>query len=426
MSSDSDPETLPSIINRSISLTPSRLAIPQRTEISMQELQIKFNVAKYMVPEYHGGHRDLIYFLSNSEKFIGEFANTVFVQYAFQFVISQLRGEVRDLVHLSSPQTWPDLKSLLLSKYKDPRNEETLLTALYTAVQKPNQKYEDFYQEIKIKIQSLKEFAHLEYHDNADHIAFKLRDYDRQSLSSFISGLNEPYRSYVRQQNPTNIDSCVQFCRDYDNLQMQVDYKNFLRTNLYKRQPTQPQGKPQISNSSQNFQKSNFNFSSVQNNTPQQNFSRPTFPTGPIQLPRPRQDYKPHYPINIQAFRQPQNVFSKKPIPNQRRINPTPMSVSTAHTSRPQQQQHFNRAQIPPKNSFPIGPKPNHYSIQEITHLENDNEQNYQDFQQPQYDAQYSEEFDYDCNYIPDDEQAVSETNGDENFCSVTQSQDLT
>lgn len=41
-----------------------------------QDIQIRFNLAKYTIPEYSGGSKDLLYFLTQAEKLKDNFTFT--------------------------------------------------------------------------------------------------------------------------------------------------------------------------------------------------------------------------------------------------------------------------------------------------------------------------------------------------------------
>ena len=69
---------------------------------SHSDIQIRFNFAKCMVPEYFGGSKDLNYFLNNANEFITKLTCTdeTINNYFFRYVISQIKGEARDIVTL--------------------------------------------------------------------------------------------------------------------------------------------------------------------------------------------------------------------------------------------------------------------------------------------------------------------------------------
>lgn len=111
---------------------------------------------------------------------------------------------------------------------------------------------------------------------------------------AFISGLKEPYCSFVKQQNPTKIDECISICREYDNIQAQINYKTFLRQNLSRKNiPKPPMNNHQNSrpNPHQNNISNRNNFNSNNNSF-----------RNPINFPH-RRPYQPYIPNN--NFQQP-------------------------------------------------------------------------------------------------------------------------
>lgn len=324
--------------------------------LSYSDIQIRFNFAKCMVPEYFGGSKDLNYFLINAKEFIDKFTFTdeILTTYFFKYVTSQVKGEARDLVTLYNPKTFDELKQLLLNKYKDPCSEENLLTILTTSFQNFNQSFEEFASEINQKLYKLKENAQIEYLNQPDFLQLKFLDYEKQALYAFISGLKEPHCSFVRQKNPKNIDDCINICREYENIQAQINYKNFLRQNLSKKNVYKPTVAPQQ------------HFNSYRNNIRFEN----SFPRGPVNLP-PRKPQQTNFPTNVQAFQHPKNnVF--RPQNNSHNLpKPTPMSVNTRNTFRPNfqnghQSQNFKNHNY--QNKFQNNQRYNHFARQGPPH----------------------------------------------------------
>jgi len=301
--------------------------------LSHGDIQIRFNFAKCMVPKYFGGSKDLNYFLVNAKEFLDKFTFTdaELTSYFFKYVISQIEGEARDVVTLHNPKNFGELKIILLNKYKDPCSEENLLTLLTTSYQNQNQSFEEFALEINKNLHKLKENAQIEYSDQLAFLQLKFNDFEKQALYSFISGLKEPYCSFVRQQKPTKIDECINICREYDNIQAQINYKNFLRHNMSKKNIFK-------TNSHFSHNNSNRNHSSFENSN--------SFPRGPVNLP-PRKPHQQHFPTNIQAFSSPRNNVFKPQNNNNNLPRPTPMSVTSRNTLR----SNFNNGRFPQNQS---------------------------------------------------------------------------
>lgn len=303
--------------------------------LSYTDIQCRFNFAKSMVPEYFGGPKDLSYFLNSSKEFIGKFTFTDIDlnRYFLQYVISQIKGEARDLINLHNPKSFDEIKTILLNKYRDPRSEENLLTLLTTSFQSHNQDFEEFALEINKKVHSLKENAQIEYSDQTAFLELKFKDYERQALYAFISGLKEPYCSFVRQQNPQTLDSCVNTCREYDNIQAQINYKNFLRQNISRKNIPKPMHNQNSRPSPhhQNNAPNRFNFN------PNNNFFRNPNNFSPN---RPQQrNFTPNPQNNTP------NVFKPRTTNNNNSPTPTPMSMYSKYTSR------LDRDNFQPRNN---------------------------------------------------------------------------
>lgn len=319
--------------------------------LSYSDIQATFNFAKCMVPEYFGGSKDLNYFLTNSKEFLDKFTFTEvnLNSYFLRYVFSQVKGEARDILTLYNPKSFDELKNLLLNKYRDPCSEENLLTLLNTSFQNQNQTFEEFALEINKKLHKLKENAQIDYSDQTVFRDLKYKDYERQALYAFISGFKEPYCSFIRQKSPTSLDACVNICREYDNIQAQINYKNFLRQNMSKKNIF----KPSIQNT--NNVRPNYN-NPFQNHQRPNNFQNNSFPRGPINFNfnhRPQRNFTNthNFPNRSNVFR-PQNQNHSNQFPK-----PTPMSVSSRNTLR----SDFHNGHGGPRNS-------NHFARQVPSH----------------------------------------------------------
>lgn len=338
-SSDTDEET--SLKNNKNNL--NKMSNPTTT-LSYNDIQLRFNFAKCMVPEYSGGSKDLCFFLKNAGKFIENFTftDTVLNEYFFQYVLSQIKGEARDLVILNNPPNWNELKKLLLTKYKDPRSEQLLITSLTTCYQLPNQNFEYYANELKLRLQRLKENVQL---NNSDENTIKIKNemFDEQARCTFIAGLKEPHYNYILHLNPSTLDDCINQCRIFDNLQQHNNYLNFMRNNSHK--------KNYNLNKPQNISNPGLRTPFKQNSFPCQPYNsqdNSQFPRGPVQLPMPRSVHN-NFPTNRQVFGTQTNVF--RPRNNTNFPRPTPMSVSTRNTFTPR---NSNQSQIQnrPYNHF--------------------------------------------------------------------------
>ena len=287
----------------------------------------------------------------------------------------------------------------MLRKYREPRGEENLFTSLTTSFQGPNINFEEFALDVNSKLHKLKENAQIEYSEQLDFLRLKYTDYERQALYAFISGLREPYCSYIRQQNLTSIDACVNSCREYDNIQAQINYKNFLRQNMSKRNTINSTQSRFFNNNNNNFDQRRPHQNNNHNNFNRQHFS----------------NNNNFNDFNRQNLTPTQNVF--KPGSNNNNLpKPTPMTVTSRNTLRSNFQngrsthrqdnnhQHFsnyntNRNYSNQQNKYPQnynhfarqGPARPGIIIEEIHNTENNVQQEQMPFENNS--AEFSENF---------------------------------
>lgn len=165
----------------------------------------------------------------------------------------------------------------------------------------------------------------------------------------------------MRQQTPTNLELAINLCRSYDNLQIQINYKNFLRQNLPRQKSNNNFRHP---NSHTNSNNSHFNHNPQFHTRPNTYQARPSFP-------RNSTGFQPRQPIfnqPVRPYNPRTNVFA--PNPNYNPSNkPTPMSgVSTInHNKTPQM--HHNHFQNR-NNSTRQNPN---FTVQELFNCEEEN-----------------------------------------------------
>lgn len=53
--------------------TTNNIDMPNNTNLTHSDIQIRFIFVKCMVPEYFGGSKDLNYFLTNAKEFLDKF-----------------------------------------------------------------------------------------------------------------------------------------------------------------------------------------------------------------------------------------------------------------------------------------------------------------------------------------------------------------
>lgn len=321
--------------------------------------QIEMNMAKDMLPEYSGGSKNLAYFIKQAELYVDLLKkpndNTPFNKLLFEQIKSKLVGEARDLLITSNFTNWAQVKDALLQRFGDPRSEELLVNDLTTCFQTNNESYEAYFERIKYKLQMLLEHVSLRTPNNDIRIS-KENMYTNQALMTFKSGILEPYCSHLLNLPINTLELALFECRKYDNHKSQISFMNFMRgkakPNNNSNNSARPNFKQQTHNVRMHYpsfypQFSNPNFNNFpransfafQNHNTNPSSSQPSsrnnsFPTGPINMPRPL-----NYPINS-----PQSAGAKsfQPTPMStttrnsfNKQGPTPMSISTRNTFKP-------------------------------------------------------------------------------------------
>lgn len=349
----------------------------------------EINLAKEMIPKYEGGSKNLSYFIIQCEKFICTYRNSTVGQenctlnkLLFELCCSKLTDAARDTLVVSNCKTWDQVKTTLLNRFGDPRNETLLLNDLTTCYQSNNENYDAYFEKIKGKLQQLLE--HISIRESDLNLAqYKIIAHTQTALNTFKAGLLEPYRSHIADQTVNSIEECLLQLRNYDNYRQQVDFLNFMRNKSGKQNVNTPIKKPQQFQPSFNAQtkrvgNSNFypNFNSNFNPNLNQNFNQNL-----NNFPR---NYNQNFnsKFNNQHSRGfPQNgpkQNSSQIVGNNSRQEPTPMSISTRNT--------FRQTQNRPNNHFQSR-GPCNFISEELNNVQNTNEEydgNYFEFQQPE------------------------------------------
>lgn len=306
--------------------------------------QLECNMAKDMLPEYSGGSKNLAYFIKQVESYIDLLKKPeeccLFNKLLFEQVKSKLVGEARDILITSNCNRWSDVKEALLNRFGDPRSEELLVNDLTTCFQKNSESYEQYFERIKNKLQILLEHVSIRTPNNDIRIS-KENTYTNQALTTFTSGILEPYCSHLMNIAIRTLEQALYECRKYDNHKSHISFMNFMRNKskpiandnnkFNKNQQSLPQFRHQHNNNNYipkyftpNFQAPKIN----QNPYFHRNNTQNSFPRGPINI-QPRQQVQQRFPTNSEVF----GKQSKQPLP-------TPMSISTRNSFR-QPQNYF-------------------------------------------------------------------------------------
>ncbi|KAF5272905.1 hypothetical protein FQA39_LY07671 [Lamprigera yunnana] len=274
----------------------------------------ELNIAKEINPQYEGGSKNLSYYIQQSEKFINLFQN-------------QNQGTARDVFIISNCQTWSQVKTALINRFGDCRNENLLENVLIICFQLTNESYQDYYERIRTKLQCLLEQININ-EDNEPLKNYKIQIFNKKALTTYLSGLVEPYYSFMNYHRVNSLEECLLKLKDYDNHRQQANFMNFMRQKGQNKQNYKTINIYQKPQQFKPHQNNSLNFN-PQNASRQFNYN-PQIPTNN----QYKQNFIPRGPINIQIrpittrYLTNNEVFGKKI-----ESRPTPMSISTRNTN---------------------------------------------------------------------------------------------
>ncbi|KAF5287002.1 hypothetical protein FQA39_LY16116 [Lamprigera yunnana] len=260
---------------------------------------------------------------------------------------------------ISNFQTWSQVKTALINRFGDCRNENFLENDLITCFQLTSESYQDYYERIRTKLQCLLEQININ-EDNEPLKNYKIQIFNKKALATYLSGLVEPYYLliFMNYHTVNSLEECLLKLKDYDNHRQQANFMNFMRQkdqNKHNYKPINNYQKPQQfkphQNKSPNFNPQNasrqFNYNPqipshnhyTDNSVHSQERSKrtPIVSTGKRQRCYHRcwdKYFDKLGPINIQnrpiTTKYPTNdeIFGKKI-----ESRPTPMSISTRNTN---------------------------------------------------------------------------------------------
>ncbi|KAI4491924.1 hypothetical protein M0804_003316 [Polistes exclamans] len=149
---------------------------------------------------------------------------------------SKIRGEALDLIVSNSPENWAACKTLLINKYSDASSEELLFSKFNTCYQLPNQSYESYADEIKKRLNKLKEHVRLNIQD-AQLFIMKFTFYENVAKNVFISDIREPYHTHLTHFKLGDIEACLAKCRSLESYEQQAAFLNFTKQREIKPKP---------------------------------------------------------------------------------------------------------------------------------------------------------------------------------------------
>ena len=290
------------------------------TTLTAEQFKIRLSIWRDAIPTYEGGTRKLSHFISSCDELVQDLAtNDERLNLAlFSLIKAKLKDQALDLVLNNSPVGWAACKALLINRFSDPSSEEILINRLSTCYQQHNQTYEEYADEIKSRLNRIKE--HVQLNESSATIKVsKIAGFEKKTKNIFIDGVKEPYHTYLMNFESANIEECLNRCRVYDDHQQNTSFLNFMR---------QKDFKPK-NNSTNGNQKNIFGNNMIPRN---QNVFQPN-----QNVFQPRQNvFQPRSFIPQQQPQMPFTPVFKTNHPNQNeQYKPTPMSVNTRNSYRP-------------------------------------------------------------------------------------------
>lgn len=324
-------------------------------------------------------------------------------------IISKLTGRAEEIVAVSGARTWPQIKDTLLTTFGDLRDENALLSDLVQTYQKPSEDTITYYYRVISTLNHLTNYINL-YETIASVKINKINTYNSQALRTLIIGLKEPVQSMLRSQKPNNLAEALKYLTEDHNIRyMTKQHQQINSNNQYRQIPQKT-----MTQFTQPFQ-------------PRQFPGQYNFPRNPIQIQSRQPPQAQRYFTNAQVFGRPNNVNVWKPKgPNfNPTYQPTPMSVNTRNTSKPNMinptnfnTRNMTNAQRPQfRQNYFQNQRPN-FTVEEVNNVEENALVNYDYQSQYCYDNQNNSEYDnqyhetYYANYGSDPAEQI-ETNFD-------------
>lgn len=302
-------------------------------EITVEQFKLRLAIWRDAIPIYEGGTKLLSHFLQTCDKFAENLAtndNALNVA-LFALIKSRIRGEALDLVVANNPETYANCRALLVSRYSDPSSEDLLLNKLSSCYQHTNQSYEKYADEVKVRLNKLKEFLQLNIADQATK-NIKNTLYENLAKNTFINGIKEPYHSHLINFELNDIEACLVKCRKFDNHEQQAAYLNFARQRDHKpkqnslTEPRRVTPLPTFGNPRNN--------NSFSNPGPSRNPSPFSFQPRPAAT-QTQQSFNATNFGNNNFARNYNNNNNNNNLSRTQNYQPTPMSINTRNSNRP-------------------------------------------------------------------------------------------
>lgn len=381
---------------------------------------------------FSGKSEHLESFINSVDKFYDRYGKTTdnsLSEFVFAAISSKIVDEAGDFL-LCRPDlgTWPEIKKALRDKFGDKIDRHVLQQQFIFLTKNKNEHISDFLERLKLIKMKLNLKINADTQINTATKAALIEQNEVTAVTILMSNVNIELRTLLMLKNPKNIDEATSLVINHSLIEQQINLRHQSYKPIQKPVPNYHNNKVQYNYHQRPTFGHQTNFSNLQNNYPQHSFNnnfnpRPTFPSQPIKIEsRPVQQ---KYFSNAQVFGKPTNVFSPKNS-HKPQNKPEPMSTTSRLPSVRNSNQHF-------KQNFFQRTGPSNFMSQELTNLETNNPDNYNnddDFNslQTNYENNYSNETFESENYLvnedyPNDNQLENhlETN-EQNFC-ITESQ---
>ncbi|KAF5296708.1 hypothetical protein FQA39_LY12408 [Lamprigera yunnana] len=169
----------------------------------------ELNIAKEIIPQYEGGSKIYHIIFNNPKNLLTCF---------------KIRNKVRKIALSIDYYT----RFVALNRFGDCRNENLLENDLITCFQFTNESYQDYYERIRTKLQCPLEQININ-EDNEPLKNYKIQIFNKKALATYLSGLVEPYYSFMNYHTVNSLEECLLKLKHYDNHRQQANFMNFMR-----------------------------------------------------------------------------------------------------------------------------------------------------------------------------------------------------
>ena len=142
----------------------------QAAQITVEQFKLRLSIWREAIPPYEGGTRFLSHFIQQCDKFVQMLytADPLVKESLFTLIKSKLRGEALDLIVANNPQSCAECKRIWINRYSDASSEGLLFNKLSVCYQKANQAFENYADEIKLRLNKLKK--HIQLNNKYRHL----------------------------------------------------------------------------------------------------------------------------------------------------------------------------------------------------------------------------------------------------------------